>query len=319
LQCNEKDEADNRPNRCKYGYRGTGKFTSSGECERIPYTGHGCGPSVGTAMAASGAAVSPNWGYHTSPAVAALLAIFNVRIGWWTGNPRRKDSWNRYAPGAYYLTAELQGSTNDSGEYVYLSDGGHFENLGIYELVRRRMKYIIACDAGSDPGYTFEDLANAVEKCRRDFGVELEIDASAIRPNKKTQLSKSHFAVGKIIYPTTPGGDGFTGVLVFFKSSLTGDESADILGQRGVDNRFPHDTTANQFFNETQFEVYRALGEHMFETLREYHKDDETKPSFVVVEGEPEQSLFDFFKKLDDDREQKHKQMKTKQQQALRP
>jgi hypothetical protein len=319
FQCGERDDSDNRPNRCKNAYRGTGRFTSMGECERIPYTGHGCGPSVGTAMAASGAAISPNWGYHTSPAVAALLAIFNVRIGWWTGNPRRKDSWNRYAPGAYYLTAELLGSTDDSGEYVYLSDGGHFEDLGIYELVRRRMKYIIACDADSDPDYIFDDLANAVEKCRRDFGVEIDIDTSSIKPNKRSQVSKSHFAVGKITYPRIPGEkDDFTGVLVFFKSSLTGDESADILGQRSVNSRFPHDTTVNQFFNETQFEVYRALGEHMFDTLWEYHEQEAGK-SLVPVERDPTQGLFDFFNRLETDRALKQEQLITKQQRALRP
>jgi hypothetical protein len=316
-QCNEQQESSGSADRCKYAYRSTGKFTSSG-CERIPYTGHGCGPSIGTAMAASGAAISPNWGYHTSPAVAALLAIFNVRIGWWTGNPRRKDSWDQYAPGAGYLTAELLGSTTDAGKYVYLSDGGHFENLGIYELVRRRMKYIIACDADADPDYSFEDLANAVEKCRRDFGVKIEIDTSAIKPGKSTQLSKAHFAIGKITYPPLSGEKENTGVLLYLKSSLTGDESADVLGQRAVDNKFPHDTTVNQFFNETQFEVYRALGEHMFETLWEYHKK-EAGENFASPNTKPKDGVNSFFKQLNKDREKRHNKKTEKQQQALHP
>jgi hypothetical protein len=329
-KCNETDELDKRPNRCKYGYRGTGRFRST-NCERTPYTGQGCGPSVGNALAASGAAISPNWGYHTTKSVAALLAIFNVRIGWWTGNPRRKDSWDRYAPGAYYLTAELLGSTDDSGKYVYLSDGGHFENLGIYELVRRRMKYIIACDAGGDPDYKFDDLANAVEKCRRDFGVEIEIDTSSIKPGRKSQLSKSHFAVGQIKYPTLDAtSPECMGVLVFLKSSLTGDESADVLGQRSEDSKFPHDTTVNQFFNETQFEVYRALGEHMFDTLWEYYAREQEKdqgPDYMKKRLEnlklsldhPERALYDFFHKLDGDRKKKRDQVTEKQRQALRP
>ena len=249
---------------CKYAYRGTGSFMSDGRI-RTPYTKRRCGPSVGTAMAASGAAISPNWGYHTSPAVAALLALFNIRIGWWTGNPRRRTSWCRYAPGAYYLiTKELFGRADDASTYVYLSDGGHFDNLGIYEMVRRRMKYIIACDADADPDYRFEDLAKAVEKCRRDFGVEIEIDPSPIRPQAASKLSQRHFAVGTINYPSAaPDGKGAEkGILLYLKSSLTGSEPADVLGERNG-SRFPHDTTANQFFNETRFEAYRGLGEHM--------------------------------------------------------
>ena len=166
--------------KCLHAYRGTGSFHyDEGSAQahasqpegmpklvsRTPYTGLGCGPFIGTAMAASGAAISPNWGYHTSPSVAALLALFNIRIGWWTGNPRRQDAWNKYAPNASYLVAkELFGKADDASEYVYLSDGGHFENLGIYEMVRRQMTYIIACDADADPKYEFGDLANAVDE-----------------------------------------------------------------------------------------------------------------------------------------------------------
>jgi hypothetical protein len=326
LEQPQKDE-NWKDNLCRFAYRGTGKFTTTGTCERTPYTGHGCGPSIGTAMAASGAAISPNWGYHTSPAVAALLAIFNVRIGWWTGNPRRQDYWDNYAPGAYYLTAELLGATNDSGRYVYLSDGGHFENLGIYEMVRRRMKYIIACDADADPNYDFADLANAVEKCRRDFGVEIDIHTSAIRPVKSRdfrveidmntsairpvksaddgtgqQFSKSHFAVGTITYPKSGAEkEAFTGVLLYIKSSLTGNESADVLGQRSADSDFPHDTTVNQFFNETQFEVYRALGEHMF---------DSVWGELVKAKADDPKAMKEFFASLGQYEQERHSAMK---------
>ena len=78
--------------------------------------------------------------YHTRPAVAALLSIFNVRLGWWTGTPRNRTCWKEYAPGIWYLLAELFAHATDSDRYVYLSDGGHFENLGIYELIRRRVR-----------------------------------------------------------------------------------------------------------------------------------------------------------------------------------
>ena len=220
-------------------------------------------------MAASGAAVSPNCGYHTTPSVAALLALFNIRLGWWTGNPSRQGYWKKYAPGASYLLKELFARADDKSRYVYLSDGGHFENLGIYEMVRRRAKYIIACDATADPEYSFADLANAVEKCRRDFGAEIEIDPSPIRPKDAASLSQRHFAVGIIKYPSVQeAGSKLVekGILLYVKSSLTGSEPADVLGQkRNKTNKapFPHDPTADQFFDETLFEAYRALGENM--------------------------------------------------------
>ena len=249
-------------------YREVAACTDVGESSGEGYGGKGGAPLIGTAMAASGAAVSPNWGYHTKPAVAALLAIFNVRIGWWAGNPLDPVGYKKYAPGIAYFLSELLGSANEEKEYVYLSDGGNFENLGLYELVRRRVKYIIVCDADSDPDYEFGDLANAIEKCRVDFGVQIEMnDYTKIAPDEKTRRSATHFAIGMIHYlPQTAAEEAqgtSPGVLLYIKSSITGDEPAQVLGQQSAGSRFPHDETLNQFFNETQFEAYRALGEHM--------------------------------------------------------
>lgn len=312
-------------NRCEYGYRGTGKYTLAGDPREPAYTGHGGGPSVGTALAASGAAVSPNWGYHTSPAVAALLALFNIRVGWWTGNPRHNKGWRRYAPRPQYLVYEVAGSIGDDDQFVYLSDGGHFENLGVYELVRRRVKFIIACDADADPSYGFEDLGNAIEKCRRDFGVVIAMkhifdiqpsqSAAAESNNKKSEgappvagwdfrlnkpdFSRSHSAVGLITYPPRdPGGEPTQGVLLYIKSSLTGDEEADVLSQHLSNPAFPHDTTLNQFFNETQFEAYRALGQHMFESIWEkFRNSDECKDlsAYPTRDAKIKKRIHEFF------------------------
>jgi hypothetical protein len=105
-----------------------------------PTAGYEDGLSLGTAMAVSGAAVNPNMGHFSSPAVSFLMTIFNVRLGIWLGNPRHQKSWSRYGPitGLAYLFFELFGMTNDQRRFVNLSDGGHFENLGLYELIRRR-------------------------------------------------------------------------------------------------------------------------------------------------------------------------------------
>lgn len=268
-------------------YRGVAECNASGESKNLGYGGKGGAPLIGTAMAASGAAISPNWGYHTKPAVAALLAVFNIRIGWWTGNPANDKYYKEYAPGPGYFFAELLSRARDTDRYVYLSDGGHFENLGIYELVRRRVRYIIACDADADGEYKFGDLANAVEKCRVDFGVQIRFDdyqSIAPDPEKKQNRgwSERNNAVGIIHYP-----DGVDGVLLYLKSSLTGNEPAQVLGQRAADPDFPHDTTLNQFYNETQFEAYRALGEFM---------GDEICASYRTQAGtNPEEQLVSFF------------------------
>ena len=139
--------------------------------------------TIGLAMATSGAAASPNMGYHSSPLLSFLMAVFNVRLGWWLRNPRCADEWKDSTLGLslFQLLSEMFGLTTDASKWVYLSDGGHFENLGVYELVRRRCRYIIACDAGEDGAMSFEDLGNAIEKCRADFGVDIEIDVKKLR------------------------------------------------------------------------------------------------------------------------------------------
>jgi hypothetical protein len=254
----------------QFGYRSTrNNGVSENAQDYIPgYGGDGGAPLIGTAMAASGAAVSPNWGYHSRPAVAALLTLFNLRLGWWTGNPRHRETWKSYAPPIGYLAAELFGEATDSGRYVYLSDGGHFENLGIYELVRRRVRLIICSDADADPNFAFGDLGNAIDHCRRDFGVEIRIGAQRrVAAAKEEGFRDAHYAVGEIVYPEQTAGQTTTGLLLYIKSSLTSDEPSDVLGMKAHDKSFPHDTTLNQFFNESMFESYRALGQHMMEWL----------------------------------------------------
>jgi hypothetical protein len=241
-----------------FGYRRTGPENGT-----PGYGGVGGTPYIGTAMAASGAAASPNMGFHTKPGVAALLAIFNVRLGLWTGNPLNPRTWNRYAPGIWYLVSELLGHANADDHYVYLSDGGHFENLGLYELVRRKVRFIICSDADADADFTFGDLGNAVERCRADFGVEIRIEAQLdMKLQKEPPFRIAHYAIGTIDYPGQPSG-----ILLYLKSSLTNDEPSDVLGKRASDSAFPHDTTADQFFDETMFEAYRALGDHMVDVM----------------------------------------------------
>jgi predicted acylesterase/phospholipase RssA len=230
----------------------------------------GGGIQLGTAMTTSGAAVSPNMGSHSSRAVTALLTLFNLRLGIWLGNPRREASgrfdppWKRTEPRStlLLLLKEFFGRTNRYSSYVYLSDGGHFENLGVYELVRRHCRFIVVVDADQDRGYAFSDLGGMIRKCRSDLGVPINIDVTHIGRQSSTGRSQWHCAIGTVHYDEVDPG-ALPGVLVYIKTSLTGNEPADVLNYAVEHPAFPHQSTTNQWFSESQFEAYRALGHHI--------------------------------------------------------
>jgi hypothetical protein len=216
---------------------------------------------LGNVVATSGAAANPNMGYHTSAPLSALMSVFNVRLGRWSGNPLHKTAWRKASPrfGGLALIQEVFGMLDSRSSFLNISDGGHFENLGIYELVRRRCRIVVAVDAGCDPGYQFEDLANTIRKCWTDFGTRVDIDLAPLRPQGDGKHNPSHFAVGCIRYPNAPQ----PGVLIYIKASLTGDESSDVKQYADRHASFPHESTSDQFFDENQFESYRELGRHI--------------------------------------------------------
>ncbi|HEY6148164.1 MAG TPA: hypothetical protein VIZ69_10720, partial [Thermoanaerobaculia bacterium] len=139
---------------------------------------------------------------------------------------------------------------------LHLSDGGHFENMGLYELLRRRCRYILVADCGADPDIAFDDVGNALRRAREDFGVEIDLDLTPLRP-RADGYSAQHLAVGDIRYP-----NGFRGVLILIKPSLLGDEPDDVLQYATRNRAFPHESTGDQFYDEAQWEAYRRLGEH---------------------------------------------------------
>jgi len=152
--------------------------------------------------------------------------------------------------------------TNERSNWIYASDGGHFENLGIYELVRRRCRRIICVDAGADPQRTFGDLGNAIQKCRVDFGVDIEIDTHPLSIDLIDGRSKDAFSIGIINYPVTEDSPPFR-ALIYIKPSIPkGWEQlpVDILSYRARHPEFPHEPTHDQWFTEAQFESYRQLG-----------------------------------------------------------
>lgn len=253
------------------------------------YTGKG-GPALGSLVSTSGAAASPNMGYHTNPVMGFIMTIFNARLGRWFGNPLHENYLNRLMAhwglkyrlhnpaerkspfwNLFYLIKELITNTGSTSGYLYLSDGGHFENLGIYELIRRRCKLIVAVDAGADGNYEFEDLGNAIRKCKVDFGITIKLDINALLPVNDCKYGRfkcgsRHFAIGTIDY-LGDGNPEHIGYLVYIKSSLTGDEPSDLINFKLQEPCFPHHSTVDQFFNESQFESYRRLGEHIAQHL----------------------------------------------------
>jgi hypothetical protein len=253
----------------------------------VEYAG---GISLGTAMTISGAAATPNMGYHSSPAVTFLMTLFNVRLGWWLGNPATvPENWFRRLLSALFrpfklelrpsptgagteyrrpdpihslvpLLNEALGRTTDSYRYVYLSDGGHFENLGIYETVRRRCHVVVVSDASCDPDCNFDDLGNAIRKVQIDLGIRVAIKEILFFPKAQPLQKGKYCAVGDIYYSDVDGANAVNGKLIYLKPARHELEPVDVYNFGETNKTFPHDATSNQWFNESQFESYRKLG-----------------------------------------------------------
>ena len=261
------------------------------------------GIRLGTAMAISGAAVNPNMGYNSSPLVTLLMTFFNTRLGWWLPNPgwptisqkrlkeliaspgdqkshdesARKEAINFLQQGGptlglWPLIAEALGLTNDGSRFVQLSDGGHFENLGLYEMVMRRCRTIIVVDADADSKFEFEDLGNAIRKIYIDLGIPIHFpdypDGLPMKSGKDNAINASNLYCfsGKINYGCIDR-EAEDGDLIVIKTALNGSEPEDILAYALTHPTFPHESTVNQFFNEAQFESYRHLGSWMMDKI----------------------------------------------------
>jgi hypothetical protein len=259
------------------GYRRTDAGTGG---SRAHYGGTE-GISLGTAVTISGAAASPNMGYHSSPLVTFLLTLFNVRLGWWLGNPGVRGDRTFYLASPRVavrpIVAEAFGLTGSTGPYVYLSDGGHFENLGLYEMVLRRCHFIVVSDASCDAGGLFQDLGSAVRKIRADMGVPIDFEGGVgILPRSADPAKRAqslYWALGRIRYSIAdpkPGAnpDDRDGWLLYVKPALCGSEPPDVCEYAASHDQFPHEPTTDQFFSESQFESYRALGSHVMEQMR---------------------------------------------------
>jgi hypothetical protein len=236
----------------------------------------------------SGAAFSTGLGSRTNIGLSLLAGLFNVRLGhWWDSgvDPAKRTcvvrgrwlsralggAFHRLLPLYYYLCSELVARfPGVARRRWYLSDGGHFENMGAYELIRRRLPLVVILDGEADPNMQFGGLANLVRKARIDFDTQIDF-ATALDGlcRSKTPcgfdeaLSTAHVAVASVTYPARDDRPAERGTLVYVKASLTGDEDADLMEYARSHPAFPHESTADQFFDEAQWESYRRLGYHI--------------------------------------------------------
>lgn len=243
--------------------------------------------SLATATAISGAAFSPRTSdgsiaWLKDSLVSLLLSFFHLRLGTWMVNPRRhrrgpQPAWranfpllkpNLLVPG---LQQGLLGAgLHESAPWIDVTDGGHFENLGIYELVRRKARYIVSIAGSCDVGYHQLDLANALQRCRTDFGAHFtwrkDYEPRLILPirnelpmtdcfDRSLAVADRAFALAEIRYD-----DGSEGLLLYLQSTIIADLPPEVESYKREFAAFPNQSTLDQFFDERQFEAYRELG-----------------------------------------------------------
>jgi len=271
--------------------------------------------SLGQLCAISGAAASTGMGGKTTLGGSLALSFANIRMGYWwdvgallrraarTGVRRAGvRGWAQLFGTYFYLWSEMTGDYARDQARVNLSDGGHFENSGAYELLRRRVRCIVVADNGEDPDYLFEDLDNLVRKARIDLGLSIvvalpeevvaltgeagrELFLNGTRQDwraRATAPGDPGFALLLEVYErgrSTPDGrdpDRLAGIMVWLKPRLSAGMPLDVAGYGGSHPSFPQETTGDQFFNEAQWESYRAMGYRMMDLLLsgEEHGDD---------------------------------------------
>ena len=243
--------------------------------------------SLGQWVGVSGAAFTTGLGSRTRLAFSLFLGLLNVRLGhwWWSGvNPgdrpvrfaltdRLRLALEWALPVQVHLleecTARFPGSAS---RHWYLSDGGHYENTAAHELLRRRLPLILLSDNGQDPGRGMTDLANLVAKARVDLdadirflhGEELRAIVGEVQtidgiPQLVDPSSPTIAALAEVRYRHPES----VGILLLVKPTLTPDLPMDLRGYAAAHPDFPQQTTADQFFDEAQWEAYRALGERV--------------------------------------------------------
>jgi hypothetical protein len=296
--------------------------------------------TLSTAMAVSGAAINSNMGYKSNQVLAFFMTLLNIRLGYWVLNPRvfakdftknywpifmkcykeaysfaeRYNYWPTFWP--YCNLSELFGLSNLKRWRVNLSDGGHIENLGVFELLRRRCKLILSVDASADPEYGFSDLKNLIIRARNELGLSIEFRADPqeqIKPKASSGFSKKQYGVADVydLPKNKNGSKRHVGIFVYIKSSLTPPQyshqdnpMSSSYKYKTYHPTFPHESTGDQFFDETQWETYYRLGKNMGFSLlsdikRNIQATAETMKATPSATGKmADYELFDLFNVL---------------------
>jgi hypothetical protein len=206
-------------------------------------------------------------GLETMPTLSALMTLLNIRLGYWIANPDKATTFG--PPGFFCLLREMTGiGMSEKNTWLNISDGGHIENMGLYELLRRRCKFIVCVDGEADPESSFHGQLTLVRHAQIDLGIRIEPRLDEMRPNPQSRLSRTHAQLFRIRYPKSDDGrDEGIGLMLYLKLSLTGDEAELLKRYRLVHPDFPHQSTLDQFYDEEQFDAYRQLGVHVAEGM----------------------------------------------------
>lgn len=251
------------------------------------------------AVTISAAAVNPGMGIYSNRFLSVMMTIFNARLGFWISNPSILVKARAIVWWPLYFFYELLGRIGSEKKMINISDGGHIENLGAYELLRRGCRLIISMDAGEDKLYSFADLNNFIIRARNELGLEIrfrenEQPEDLIRPRPSQVYSKKRFAVadiykcweeiadqhekdGKRIVNYTEEDKnrmGPVGTFVYVKSSVLAPQGKPDLDKSDklkygtykykiYHPDFPHEPTSDQFFDEIQWESYFQLGRYI--------------------------------------------------------
>jgi hypothetical protein len=268
-------------------------------------------------MAMSGAAISPAMGKQSKGWLAAFLALANVRLGVWLPNPRwikkvvparpsgRPDTrapstgpppWFE-TPRVSYLLKEILGIHAIADRFLYITDGGHYDNLGLVELLRQGCNTVMVVDASGDEPGVFTTFGQAMALARAELGVWFDIDLDELRgidksvaedyePNRLKLpwrkraaearggvLMQKAYVWGKYYYRAKDGARGVEGDICYIQSAVTKDTPWQVRAYWEADPRFPNHSTLDQSFTFEEFEAYRALGWWAGDTAR-YKKLD---------------------------------------------
>lgn len=225
--------------------------------------------NLATAFSISGAAVDPNTYATKSRPLSFIMTLLNIRLGYWIQNPSRMPRLKFHIRPMWYIYmfAEMFGSgLKETHRQIHLSDGGHYENLGFYELIRRHVPFVIISDAGADKNWEFNDLSKLIEMVRLDFGAKVTVyDMDSLVPKGKgdDRFSEKPFVYGKVEYADSEQPTYF----IYVKTTMIEGLSEDLKNYRREHNDFPDQSTMDQFFDERQFEAYRELGYSVGELL----------------------------------------------------